>query len=67
MPMIRLTGVEGHTDEQIQAFMEGATRLAVETLGASEEAVIVQVELLPAERYMRAGKTIAERRRATSG
>lgn len=64
MPTIRLTAVEGHTEEQLHAFMEGATRLAMETLGAAQEGVIVHVELLPASRYMRAGKTIAERRKA---
>lgn len=62
MPTIRLTAVEGHTEEQIRAFMDGATRLAVEALGAKEEGVIVHVELIPAERYMRGGRTIAERR-----
>ncbi len=64
MPTIRLTTVSGTTDEQIEAFMAGAHELAQRTLGASEEAVIVQVEVLPAERYMRGGKTIAERRAA---
>lgn len=63
MPTIRLTAVDDHTEEQIRAFMDGVTRLAVETLGAKEEGVIVHVELLAAERYMRGGKTIAERRR----
>jgi len=65
MPTIRLTAVEGHTEEQIQAFLRGATRLAVETLGAAEEGVIVHVELLPASHYMRGGATIAQRRAAS--
>ncbi|MBW3583480.1 MAG: tautomerase family protein [Euryarchaeota archaeon] len=65
MPTIRLTTVTGTTDEQIQAFMEGATELAVRALGAKREGVIVHVEVLPAERYMRGGKTIAERRKET--
>ena len=64
MPTIRLTSIDTHTDQQIQAFMDGVTRLAMETLGASEEAVIVHVEELPATRYMRGGQTIADRRAA---
>ena len=63
MPTIRVTAIEGHTDEQARAFMEGVTRLAVDVLGAKEEGVIVHFEMLPATRYMRGGKTIAERRR----
>jgi 4-oxalocrotonate tautomerase family enzyme len=66
MPTIRLTSIDTHTDDQIQAFMEGVTRLAQETLGASEEAVIVHVEMLPATRYMRGGLTVAARRSATA-
>lgn len=62
MPTIRLTAVESHTPEQLRAFMEGATKLAMQTLGAQEEGVIVHVELLPATLYMRGGKTIAQRR-----
>ncbi len=64
MPTIRLTATDTHTEEQIQAFLRGATRLAMETLGAKEEGIIVHVEILPAGHYMRAGKTIAERRAA---
>lgn len=63
MPTIRLTAVEGHTEEQLRAFMDGATRLAMETLGAAKEGVIVHVELLPAQHYMRGGLSIAERRK----
>ncbi len=66
MPTIRLTSVEGHTEEQLQAFMAGATKLAQETLGASEEAVIVHVEVLPAHHYMRGGQTIEARRSQTA-
>lgn len=63
MPTIRVTAVEGHTEEEIRAFMDGVTKLAMDVLKAKEEGVIVHFELLPAERYMRGGKTIAERRR----
>jgi 4-oxalocrotonate tautomerase family enzyme len=66
MPTIRVTLVEGHTDSQIRAFMDGVTKLAVDALGAAEEGVIVHVETLPATRYMRGGKTIAERRGAAA-
>lgn len=64
MPTIRVTAVDGHTDDQIRAFMDSVTKLAMETLGAAEEGVIVHFEMLPARHYMRGGKTIAERRGA---
>jgi 4-oxalocrotonate tautomerase family enzyme len=64
MPTVRLTVVEGHTPEQLRRFMDGVTRLAIETLGAQEEGVIVHVEELRGELYMRGGKSVAERRRA---
>lgn len=63
MPTIRLTVVEGHPEEQLRAFMDGVTKLAVDVLHAKTEGVIVHVEVLPPHRYMRAGKTIAEHRR----
>lgn len=63
MPTIRVTAVNTHNEAQIRAFMDGVTRLAVDVLGAPEEGVIVHFETLPAEHYMRGGKTIAERRR----
>lgn len=62
MPTIRLTVVDGHTEQEIRAFMDGVTRLAMETLNAKEEGVIVHVETLQASHYMRGGKTVAERR-----
>lgn len=62
MPTIRLTIVEGQSEDEIRRFMDGATRLAIETLGAKEEGVIVHVEVLPGSHYMRGGKTVAERR-----
>lgn len=64
MPTIRVTAVEGHTDEQIRAFMSGVTKLAVDVLHAKEEGVIVHFEMLPPGHYMRAGRTIAEHRGA---
>jgi 4-oxalocrotonate tautomerase family enzyme len=63
MPTIHVTAVEGHTDEQIRAFMVGVTKLAVDILHAKEEGVIVHVELVPEAHYMRGGLTIAERRK----
>lgn len=63
VPTIRVTAIEGHTDEEIRAFMAGVTRLAVDVLKAKEEGVIVHFETLPATRYMRAGRTVAEIRR----
>jgi 4-oxalocrotonate tautomerase family enzyme len=66
VPTITVTSVEGHTEDQIDAFLRGVTRLAVETLGAAEEGVIVHFHVLPAARYMRGGKTIAERRRSNA-
>ncbi|MHB8586207.1 MAG: tautomerase family protein [Thermoplasmatota archaeon] len=66
MPTITVTAVEGHTEAQIQAFLAGVTKLAVRELGAAEEGVIVHVHLLPAGHYMRGGKTIAERRGAST-
>lgn len=63
VPTIRVTAIEGHTEEEIRRFMEGVTRLAVDVLKAKEEGVIVHFEMLPATQYMRAGKTIAERRK----
>lgn len=62
MPTIRVTAVEGHTEEQIRAFMDGVTKLAVDVLHAKEEGVIVHFELIPPAHYMRGGKTIAERK-----
>lgn len=62
MPTIRVTAIEGHTDEQIRLFMAEVTRLAVDVLNAKEEGVIVHFEMLPPTRYMRGGRTIAERR-----
>lgn len=62
MPTIRVTAIEGHSDEQVREFMSGVTRLAVDVLGAKEEGVIVHFEMLPAGHYMRGGLTIAERR-----
>jgi 4-oxalocrotonate tautomerase family enzyme len=64
MPTIRVTAIEGHSDEQVRAFMAGVTKLAVDVLHAKEEGVIVHFETLPAQHYMRAGKTIAEHRKA---
>lgn len=66
VPTIRLTSVTGYSEEQIAAFMAGATELAERTLGAQREGVIVHVEILPATHYMRGGKTIAERRRTAT-
>lgn len=63
MPTIRVTAIEGHSDEEIRRFMVGVTRLCVDVLRAKEEGVIVHFEMLRAEQYMRGGKTIAERRR----
>lgn len=63
MPTIRVTSVEGHTDAQVRSFMEKVTQLAVDELGAKREGVIVHFEMLPADRYMRGGSTIAELRR----
>lgn len=63
MPTIRLTVVDGHTEDELRRFMDGATKLAIETLGAKEEGVIVHVEVLRASHYMRGRKTVAERRR----
>ena len=63
MPTIRVTAVEGHTEDQIRAFMAGVTRLAVDVLKAKEEGVIVHFEMLPAGQYMRGGLTIEERRK----
>lgn len=63
MPTIRLTATDTHTEEELRAFMDGVTRLTMETLGSPREGVIVHVEVLPATRYMRGGATIAERRR----
>lgn len=64
MPTIRVTAVEGHSEEQIRAYMLGITRLTEDVLGAKEEGVIVHFEMLPPSQYMRGGKTVAERRRA---
>ena len=64
VPTIRVTAVDGHTEEQIRAFLDGVTRLAVDVLKAKEEGVIVHFETIPARHYMRGGKTIEERRRS---
>jgi 4-oxalocrotonate tautomerase family enzyme len=63
MPTIRVTAVEGHSEDQIRAFMAGVTRLAVDVLKAKEEGVIVHFEMLPTHQYMRGGLTIEERRK----
>lgn len=62
MPTIRVTAVEGHTEEEIRAFMDGVTKLAMDVLKAKEEGVIVHFEMLPATQYMRGGVSIAKRR-----
>lgn len=63
MPTIRVTIVDGQSEEEIRAFMDGVTKLAVDVLKAKEEGVIVHVEVLRPNHYMRGGKTVAERRR----
>lgn len=62
MPTIRVTAIEGHSEEQVKEFMDRVTALAVEVLGAQREGVIVHFEELSPARYMRGGVTIAERR-----
>lgn len=66
MPTIRVLAIDGHTDEQIRAFMAGVTKLAVDVLHAKEEGVIVHFEMIPPQHYMRGGLTIAERRGGTT-
>ncbi|MFA5860882.1 MAG: tautomerase family protein [Candidatus Thermoplasmatota archaeon] len=62
MPTIRVTIVDGQSEEEIRAFMDGVTKLAVDVLKAKEEGVIVHVEVLRPGHYMRGGATVAQRR-----
>ena len=64
MPTVHVALVEGHDEARIQTFMAKVTDLCVETLGSPREGVIVVVDVVPAQHYMRGGVTIAERRRA---
>ncbi|HWG89321.1 MAG TPA: tautomerase family protein [Candidatus Thermoplasmatota archaeon] len=64
MPTIRVTAIEGHSEQQVKEFMDRITDLTVEVLGAAREGVIIHFEEIPANRYMRGGMTIAERRAA---
>ncbi len=62
MPTVRVTAIKGHDDATVERFMKRVTDLCVEVLGAKEDAVIVHFEMLPPERYMRGGVTVAKRR-----
>ncbi|MFF1378000.1 4-oxalocrotonate tautomerase family protein [Streptomyces sp. NPDC058308] len=61
MPHIRATVTDPDLPADVRrALAEGLTRLAVSALGKSAARTIVHLDLVPAERYYVAGKTLAE-------
>lgn len=59
MPLIQATIIQGRSLEQKEAFFEGVTKVAVETLGVKPEQVRVVLNEVPAEHWAVGGVTKA--------
>ncbi|KAA6183178.1 4-oxalocrotonate tautomerase [Thiohalocapsa marina] len=59
MPLIQATVIQGRTLAQKEAFYEGVTRVAAETLGVKPEQVRVVLTEVPAEHWAIGGVTKA--------
>jgi len=57
MPIIRVTMMEGRTEQQVEAMIEAVTEAVHHTLDAPRESVRVLVDELPKTHWGIAGKT----------
>ena len=61
MPILRLEMLEGRSLDQKRAFVEAATRAAVETLACPPESLDVIITEMPRSHWAKGGKLMSEK------